>query len=52
MKSLFICGFCKKRTVMGENILKTNRNGNKIRCPKCNRWQEFNGTMEKGAEKG
>ena len=46
MKSVFICGQCEKKTIMNEDIPETNKNGNRIKCPKCNEWQKFNGTME------
>lgn len=43
MKVTFICGYCKKKS---HKMPELNRLGDKAKCPKCQKWQTFNGTME------
>lgn len=46
MKSIFICGYCKKKTILLEKLPKCSRYGDKLQCTKCKKWQTFNGTMK------
>jgi len=43
MKATLICGACGKES---KDMPKLSKDGYKVKCPMCGKWQTFDGTME------
>ena len=47
MEMTLICGYCKKKT----SFPKLSKDGKRVKCNHCEKWQTFNGVMNIGKEK-